>query len=186
MRRQLRPAPTRDELAGMYPAPHDHTVFTDHLYRVEVTAAIAAQMCWPGCRVADLSCGDAAIGYALRDRFGAAVQFGDVAPGYEFHGPIEETIHQIEPVDLFVCSETLEHVADPDGLLAAIRSKAKQLILSTPEGEEDSSNPEHVWGWDSAEVRAMLERAGFVPKVYTLLDLRLSRFVYAFQIWACE
>ena len=170
----------------MYPAPHDHRVFTDHLYRVGVTTAIASQMCWYGCRVADLSCGDATIAYALRDQWNADLQIGDVAVGYPLHGPIEETIAQIEPVDLFICSETLEHVADPDGLLSAIRLKSKQLVLSTPEGEEDSSNPQHIWGWDSAEVRAMLERAGFVPKIYNLLDLRLSRFQYAFQIWACS
>lgn len=183
---QLRPAPTAEELPGLYPEPHDHTRFADHLYRVDVTTAIAGQLCWYECSVADLSCGDAAIAKALRATWSAKLVLGDVAPGYPLCGPIEETIHQIEPVDLFILSETIEHVADPDRLLADIRGKAKQLVLSTPEGEDNDQNPQHVWGWDSTDMRAMLEAAGFTPKVHTLLDLRLSRFVYAFQIWACE
>lgn len=187
MRKRLRPTPTPDELAQLYATPHRHTDFADHLVRVDVTTAIAHNMLQPGWVVADLSCGDAAIAERLQGSHGARLILGDYAPGYEHTGPIEETIHRIaDPVDLFICSETIEHLDDPDKVVAAIREKTQRLVLSTPDGEEDDANPEHIWGWDGEAVGHMLVAAGFRPEIFTLLDLRPAGFVYAFQIWACS
>jgi hypothetical protein len=186
MRRRLRPTPTAEELAQLYAVPHDHRRWEDHLFRVDVTSALAHHMLPPGGTVADLSCGNALIARRLEASHGARLVLGDYAPGYEHHGPIEQTIDDIEPVDLFICSETIEHLDDPDAVLAKIRRKTSRLVLSTPDGEDDDDNPEHVWGFDSEAVEKMLREAGFIPDVHTTVDLRPAGGVYAFQIWACR
>lgn len=186
MRQRLRPMPTDDELRRIYARPHQHRQWTDHRIRVDVTGALVHHMLRDGGTVADLSCGDAAIAKRLQSSHGAQLVLGDFAPGYEYMGPIEETIHQIPKVDLFICSETIEHLDDPDTVLAAIREKTDRLLLSTPDGEVDDANPEHVWGWDSEAVEKMLRSAGFTPEMHTMLDLRPAGGTYCFQIWACR
>lgn len=186
MRQRLRPMPTADELAAMYAAPHDHTKWQDHIFRVDVTTAIAANLVQVGASVADLSCGDAAIAHRLHAALAAKLVLGDIAPGYPYHGPIEQTIVEIPPVDLFICSETIEHLDDPDKVLSAIRAKTDWLVLSTPDGEDNDENPQHVWGWDAEAVEHMLRAAGFEPRVFTALDLRPAGCTYRYQIWACR
>jgi hypothetical protein len=186
MRLRLRPMPTPAELAALYAVPHDHRQWYDHHFRVDVTSAMAALVVPKGGRVADLSCGNATIARRLEESHGAQLQLGDFAPGYEFTGPIEQTIKKLAPVDLFILSETLEHVADPDAVLRAIRPKTGRLILSTPDGETNDQNPEHVWGWDAEAVQGMLRAAGFVPDIHTTVDTRPAGGVYSFQIWACR
>jgi len=187
MRRRLRPTPSQTELAALYAKPHQHSAWADHRVRVDVTTALAQHMIQPGSTVADLSCGDATIARRLAASCGVKTILGDIAPGYEYTGPIEETIHQLtDPINLFICSETIEHVDDPDAVLKAIRSKTANLILSTPDGEDDDNNPEHVWGFDSEAVEQMLVTAGFIPLIFTELDLRPAGFTYAYQIWCAR
>jgi hypothetical protein len=186
MRTRLRPMPTPGELKKLYPVPHDHRRWEDHLYRVDVTSAMAALMLAPLGTVADLSCGNATIARRLERSHRARLVLGDFAPGYEHTGPIEETLDRISPVDLFILSETLEHLDNPDALLTRLRAKTKKLILSTPDGEADNSNPEHVWGWDAEEVDRMLRAAGFTPQVHATVDTRPAGFLYSYQIWACS
>lgn len=186
MRQRLRPTPSPDELDRLYSIPHDHTRWVDHLYRVDVTTAMAGLLLPPGGRVADLSCGDATIARRLEATHGAHTQLGDYAPGYSHTGPIEETIGQIDPVHLFILSETLEHLDDPDMVLSQIRRKTSRLILSTPDGEGNNGNHEHLWGWDAEAVRQMLVGAGFRPLIHTTVDTRPAGYLYSYQIWACE
>jgi hypothetical protein len=186
MRVRLRDLPSPEQLAALYAVPHQHQRWVDHRMRVDVTTDLAAYLLRPGGTVADLSCGDAAIARRLVARCGVTAVLGDFAPGYEHTGPIEETIGQIPHVDLFVCSETIEHLDDPDKVLGLIREKAGALVLSTPDGETDPArNPEHVFGWDSEAVEEMLLAAGFAPQIKTLLDLRPAGFEYCYQIWVC-
>ena len=110
--------------------------------------------------------------------------FGDYAPGYEITGHIDDTIKEIPKVDLFICSETLEHLDDPDATLKAIRAKTKYLFISTPNGEDNDGNPEHYWGWDNEDIKEMLVNAGFEPEVYYLLELK--EYLYDFQMWICK
>lgn len=181
-RTRLRPAYTTEQLAEVYRTPHDHTRWADHHLRVDVTIEVARWMCRQhGLQtVSDLSCGDAAIANALTE----TAVLGDYAPGYTYQGPIERTIDEIPPVDLFICSETIEHLDDPDMVLRKIRAKARCLVLSTPEGETGDSNPEHYWGWTSPDVEEMLRAAGFTPVVHNVLGLRET--VYDYQIWGCR
>jgi hypothetical protein len=182
MRRQLRPFYTAEQLAQVYARPYDHTRWADHVERVAKTVqaldAFAAQT--DSRTVADLSCGDGAIVGQSRHPW-TERHLDDFTRG----SPIETTIEALSLVDMFVCSETLEHVQDPDGLLEKIRGKARHLLLTTPCGENDDDNPEHYWGWDADDLRTMLTSAGWT-------DATVERFTpssvayYTFQIWRCS
>jgi hypothetical protein len=109
-----------------------------------------------------------------------AVTFGD----YTTTGPIEEALAHQPHVDMFLLSETLEHVEDPDNLLAAIRVVADNLVLTTPCGETDDGNPEHYWGWDTEALEEMLNESGWRPKSCELFTPTSVPY-YTFQIWTC-
>lgn len=178
MRVRLRPAYAPGDLAALYPVPHDHTRWPDHLARVDTTIELARELGVPD-MVADLSCGDAAIGRALAP---GTLILGDFAPGYAITGMIEDTIVHLRHVGMFICSETVEHLDDPDAVLAQIRDRADSLVLSTPLKEYSPVNPEHYWGWDHDGVREMLEFAGWEP----VLQRDVLHPLAAFQIWGCR
>ncbi len=180
-RQRLRPAHTAEQLAGIYPQPHDHRRWRDHHVRVDTTIALArgvedVEM------VADLSCGNGAIAKAV----GAPITIlGDYAPGYPICGPIEDTIQQIPDVDLYVCSETIEHIDDPDSVLKLIRAKARHLVLTTPVDNWGDANIEHYWAWSRADVETMLTAAGWTVQVTNILDMRGAWSPYQFGMWVC-
>jgi hypothetical protein len=134
-------------------------------------------------RAADLSCGNGAILSAIpaETRY-----FGDFAPGHEYCGPIEQTIDELPEVDLFVCSETIEHLDDPDAVLATIRSKAWSLVLSTPVDAWHDSNPEHYWAWSRTDVEEMLTAVGWRTSLYSEVDFRPLGMPYCFGIWGAR
>lgn len=183
-RKRLRPAYTEQELRDLYRTPHDHRRWPDHHLRVDVTVKVAQWMAGDGVgSAADLSCGNGAV---LKEVPARRKFFGDYAygPDLEFHGPIEKTLTQLpQDVDLFVCSETLEHVDDPDAVLAQIRGRARRMVLSTPVEAWNDVNPEHYWAWSREDVEAMLTTAGWSPYVYTAVDFRPIGLPYCFGIW---
>jgi hypothetical protein len=164
----------------VYARPYDHTDWPDHVERVAYTARLLRAM--SPHNVADLSCGDGAVvGMA---QLSDIAFLGDYTGGRDFTGPIERTIEEIPPVDVFVCSETLEHIEDPDALLRAIRGKARRLLLTTPCGESDARNPQHYWGWDTSDLDAMLAAAGWTARDVTLFTAESNAY-YTFQVWRC-
>lgn len=184
---RLRPAYDEAQLAELYPVPHDHTRWPDHIVRVDQTIALARDLAPDAKVIADLSCGDAAIARELAGAaaaHGEQVQLilGDYAPGYEITGPIEETLTQVKRADLWIISETVEHLDDPDGVLAGIRYRSDALVLSTPLSEFEPVNPEHYWGWDHDGVRDLLIGAGW--------NIAMQRDVLhplaQYQIWGCR
>jgi hypothetical protein len=184
---RLRPAHEPNDLARIYATPHDHRKWHDHHLRVNTTIEVAkwlAASAAPVIAAADLSCGNGAILSAVP--VANRRVFGDFAPGHEFTGPIEETIEQIPDVDLFVCSETIEHLDDPGIVLKAIRGKTRQLVVSTPVDAWHDDNLEHYWAWDRAGVEEMLTAAGFETTVYTAVDFRPMGLPYCFGIWGCR
>lgn len=191
MRVRLRDYPSAVELARLYAVPHDHTRWDDHLLRVEMSIALCRTVVRTYWQVADLAAGDAAIARALETSHQTHTTLGDLAPGWELTGPIEETLSRIDPQDLLICSETLEHLAAPDAVLRKARTKTDWIFVSTPLGEgldgqplpTAAANPEHVWGWDAIEVRSMLLAAGFTTQYYVLVDPRPAGFTYAYQMW---
>lgn len=164
---RLREAYTPEQLAAIYAEPHDHTRWPDHRLRVQMTIALAGAI--DAGAVADLSCGDGVVAATIAT---GRLVLGDFAPGYPICGSIETTIHEIDPVDTFVCSETIEHLDDPGKVLAAARTKARHLVLTTPIEAWRDDNPEHYWAWDREGVEDLAMRAGWRPEVFASLDCR--------------
>ena len=186
MRVRLRPAWSPEQLAQIYAVPHKHDFWPDHRLRVAETINLAREMGVPD-TVADLSCGDAVIGRALAP---SRLILGDFAPGYELTGPLEQTLDQIPHVGMFICSETVEHLDDPDAVLARVREKADSLVLSTPLCETTDRNPEHYWGWDTDGVEAMLRAVSWTPvlqrNVIYMPDPGENWMAAFYQIWGCK
>ena len=181
MRKRLRPAYSEQELAHVYETPHQHSQWADHRLRVQMTIAFASWFKDVN-TIADLSAGDAVIINAID----ATTRYiGDFAPAYEFTGAIDETIDLIPKVDLFICSETIEHLDNPEATLAKIRQKTKALIVTTPIAEDNDDNPQHYWGWDEEAVRELLEGAGFSPVISSTLRFFDKSLVYDYQLWGC-
>lgn len=188
MRLRLRAKHSDEELRRIYAIPHDSSCWTDHHLRVDTTIQVGKWMQPES--IADLSCGDARIARGIVAHRYADVYLGDYAPGYLFVGPIEETISQIPDVDLFILSETIEHLDDPDLVLRLIRGKARKLVLSTPDGEgitsPDPGNEQHYWGWTSDDMAEMLTNAGWNPQVYQSINFFDPGLIYNYQIWGCK
>lgn len=172
-----RPAYSEEELSRIYAIPHRHDQWEDHVHRVERTIAFARRNALYG-RVADLSCGDGTIALALSSE----AILGDFAPGYPLQGPIDETIKKIPFVDVFILSETLEHLDTPVRTLQKIRNKTRSLLLTTPvhpPGVIDE-NPEHYWTWNAGGVESVLNEAHF-----SVIDYEecFNGIGYTYGIW---
>ncbi len=190
-RARLRPKYSAEELKQIYRTPHNSNNWTDHQIRVRQTIALGqeAEMKWGRGRIADLSCGSGIIAKELASLFKAEPFLGDFAfaPGNLYTGPIELTLDDLEVnVDLFICSETIEHLDEPDNVLRRIRNRSRQLLLSTPIGERGTDNPEHYWGWDQEAVGHMLTTAGWEPRLRVDLNFSSDKYPYDYQIWLCQ
>lgn len=159
-RERCRPKYSDEELAEIYAVPWGmQDDWKDHVLRQNATLVLAGRFITAEDTTgADLSCGD---GYLSCHIPGVRWLLGDFAPGYDYQGPIEETIRQIPNVDVFLCTETLEHLDDPDAVLRAIRYKAKKLIASSPIMQWWDENPQHYWAFDKGAYRKMLRDAGW-------------------------
>lgn len=189
--KRLRPMPTAEQMAAMYPAPHDHRIYgRGHHERVEATVALAVQQIADADRqsVADLSCGNGDIACRIVVPPGD-LHLGDFAvlpgelPGTKYHGPLEETLDLIPLVDVYVCSETIEHLDDPFGVLLKINEKAERLVLSTPLECWHDANGEHLWAWDRDGVEQLLVSAGWSPWAFTNVDSTAYGEPYNYGIW---
>jgi hypothetical protein len=178
---RLRAKYPEKKLQLIYAHQYDHTKWEDHITRIKETIRIGniVPSFIDGLKtVADLSAGDGAIinGINIDEKI-----LGDYIDSYKYVGPIEKTIKQIPVVDMFIFSETLEHVDNPLEVLKAIRQKTKWLLLSTPENNWEDPNPEHYWAWDKDGVQDLLEQAGFEPVYFESIPI-----VYTHQIWICK
>lgn len=185
MIKRLRPKWSDEELAKIYSIPHDHKRFgRGHGIRVEVTQNILRDMAREigVISAADLSCGNGAILEILNVK----KYLGDYAPGYKYTGPLEKTIHEIPNVDVYVCSETLEHLDDPGYGLKLIREKSRGLVLSTPIEKWDDNNDEHYWAYDREGVEELMKQAGWTPNIFLFLDTTVFGEPYKYGIWGCK
>lgn len=130
--------------------------------------------------VGDMSAGGSRITPAIAAHYGIAPTLGDLGRhyGYPNVGTLQETLPLQEVFDLYVCSETLEHLLDPDTDLALIRKHAKYLLLTTPTMETpELVSHGHLWCWEREDVEKMLVDAGFTPFEFEQISL--------FGIWKC-
>jgi hypothetical protein len=168
------------ELASVYATPHDARRWPDHQVRVRETVAFIRQQVGPVAIAADLSCGNGQI----IDGIDAEIRVkGDLAPGYDITGPIEQTLPALGMVDLLICSETLEHLDDPDLVLGLARGRCRTICVTTPAWETTAhNNPEHYWSWGLDDISQMLTAAGFEQQRLLLLPLGF----YTFQVWVAS
>lgn len=186
-RRQLREFHDPFTLRRIYRTPHNHQGWIDHRYRVKISIGIGRVLCASG-TIVDLSAGDGAIARGIAsEATGECDTFlGDIAysPTFQIQGPIEDTLDEAPPGDLFICSETLEHVVNPEHLLYRLAARNEKLLISTPIGERGTHNVEHYWGWDEEAVRSMLEDAGW--RIVIGATMEMPGYEYKFQFWGCD
>ena len=102
-----------------------------------------------------------------------------------YTGDIADALDDADPADVIVLTEILEHLVNPDIILAKAKQKARHLVASSPEmrpGQKDG-NPEHLWMFDADGYREMLEAAGWQVVQHT--TLRFTSY-YDFGIWVCR
>lgn len=195
---RIRPAYSADELSRVYASPYDHARWPEHQLRIRVTSALANHVIDTNRDLvgADLSCGD---GVLLQSLNLVERHFGDLRLDVEsilshpvkttsltltHKGFIENTIDLLPPVDVFVMTETLEHIDWPEDVLAKVGERANRLILSTPLCAWSDRNPEHYWAWDREWIEDMAKEAGFRDTVaFAGLDCRSDGEGYLFGIW---
>jgi 2-polyprenyl-3-methyl-5-hydroxy-6-metoxy-1,4-benzoquinol methylase len=184
--KKLREFYTAKELAEIYTTPHDHAIYgRGHGIRVNMTIQLAKDMAYQAeaKSVADLSCGNGAIAKALDVE---EIILGDYAEGYEYSGLLEVNLKKIENVDLYICSESIEHVEDPGLVLGSIRDKSQTLVLSTPIDAWYDNNDEHYWAWGKQDVEMLLKNAGWTPDVFVMLDTTVFGEPYIYGMWGCK
>lgn len=180
---RLRPAYPPAELNRIYAEAAEQPLHIDHRLRVAITVNIARSITDEFESVADLSCGNAHI----IDNIPAKCRIrGDLVPLWEMCGPIDHTLPNLPPVELYVCTETIEHLDDPAATLRLIRARTTWLVLSTPVDAWGDPNPEHYWAWSRQDVEAMLTGAGFKVALYNALDFRPGGSWYRFGIWVAK
>lgn len=198
--REARPEGEAAYYARVYPQGYRHDRWPDHVERVKASADMIERYAGQIRTAADLSCGDGALLNMISRHLTRAV-LGDlngvpVSASVSCRAQVLETVGDVllpdslthlDPVDLFILSETLEHMDDPDDLLLRIGDVARYLFLSTPlEESADSGNLEHYWSWGQADVHWMLEAAGWSPLELELLRPVSTRDLpgaYTYQLW---
>lgn len=169
---RVRPQWTPEQLAEIYARPFDQNALgwgADIRVAAAVTIGKIMGIEDPILSVADLSCGNGDIPRRIAAEYGCPVYLGDFAPGYQFTGPIERTLDEMrDPVDLFVCAETLEHLWEPHLVLSKIAGKANRLVCSVPlwERAEQEQNGEHYWAFDREGFELTLVSNGWLPTMF--------------------
>jgi hypothetical protein len=169
---------TPEELVELYSAPweqapndHPHLANCPNPWTYWDLTIALGQGFGKVASLADMSCGDATIARALGEYNEVVPLLGDLASGYEFEGSLQETVSLLPVVELFICTNTLEHLDDPDADLRLIRDHTDKLLVSTPVDEWNEPSGGHYWAWSREGVEEMLGAAGFQVSAYVELDL---------------
>jgi hypothetical protein len=179
--RKLRRFYTPAEIKELYGSSWTSGRWPEHTARIVQTRHIGRQLVVEhGLKTgADLSCGD---GFIIGNLGLERIVTNDVTMGRS----IEETVTQLlDPVDLFVCTETIEHLEAPWTVIERIAEKTKWILLSTPLDEDPAiDNYEHYWSFTEQDVTQMLAAAGFGQLRCT--HLQNDDWTYTYQVWTGE
>ncbi len=167
--------------------PAENYWFRRHLAVYEWVAARCA-----GLDVVDMACGE---GYgtdvlARRARQVTGVDANPEAhdhasakytrPGVRFARDLIETY--VQPCDAVVLLQTIEHVREPEKVLAHFKAMAPVAYVSTPnvltlapEGADKSDNPWHLREYRAQEFQALCERVYEKVDLYGLFHARKLR-----------
>ena len=135
--------------------------------------------------VGDMSAGGSSITPYIASYFDCSPTLGDLGSqyGYENVGTLQETLPNQPVFDLYVCSETLEHLANPDADLPLIRQHCKYLLLTTPINETpELVSHGHLWTWEQEDIEEMLNVAGFEPIEFHPVQVDGT----VFGVWKCQ
>jgi len=179
--KKLRPFYTPDVVKQIYATQYDSQYWPEHRERVAQTIGIAQRLIMEHQlqSVADYSCGDGTIAKSL---VGVTMDLRDVSLGNE---PIEVEVTRMEPVDLFLCTETIEHLEAPWTVLEHIARSARFLVLSTPLDESVYiGNHEHYWSFTDMDIESLLAQSDF--KSLSYVPLTQPGWTYTYQIWTAR
>lgn len=171
---------TPERLAQVYANQYQHTYWPSHKDRVQVTVEIAQRLIdAEGIKtIADFSAGDRAVVQALR-RYDEAHLADITDDGVDI---VERLRKETRTFDLFICTETIEHVEQPWTLLEEIAPRTRWLLLSTPLDEDPNENNwEHYWSFEAVDIDDLLVQSGFPHGVLT--TYRPDTGPYTYQIW---
>lgn len=193
MRQRVRPVYSPEELQRLYERPREEAAaYVSHpmLANCPDPAACDYVTIAMGLSfgridsIADMSCGSGDIPRKIAEASHIEPLLGDFAPGWEYTGPITETVPQLPVVDLFVLSQTLEHLDDPDSDLKLIRAHCRNLLIASPIDETDVVE-DHYWSWGKADIEQMTGEAGFAVSAYIEFDMTPLWYPHCkFGIWA--
>lgn len=82
---------------------------------------------------------------------------------------LSDKILELGPYDAVVCAEVIEHVKDPELLLAQCERASKRVIITTPDGAYDGPqehNPSHVFVWSQRELARLIVPRGKVVSLH--------------------
>jgi SAM-dependent methyltransferase len=174
--------------------PEENYWYRRHLVVYEWIAARVG-----GLRAVDMACGEG-YGSAALAATAASVVGVDANPEAHEHARLRYRLPNLrferdlvesfaEPCDAVVFLQTIEHVEDPDSILAHFRSllapggvayvSTPNLLTLAPAGAEKSDNPWHLREYRAAEFRALCERN--FPRV-ELLGLFHARKLRAHEL----
>jgi len=179
-RQRVRPPMSDDELAELYHGKNWGVFVQEE--RDEATVELGKTLDRSEVHsIADLSCGGASITSRIAEYYGVEPILGDFGDAYDYpiRGLLSETVPTIPVVDLYICTETIEHLNDPDADLRLIRDHCRYLLLTTPVWEEAYLvSIGHLWVWRSDDVEELLRASGFEPVKYVGVSL--------FGLWMCR
>ena len=128
----------------------------------------------------DLGCGDGGLLQLVGGSFDAAWGY-DLQPANVEHAVAVRGVDArlldmegpgIDWAPFAACTETLEHLVDPHAYVREIAAHADRLVASSPAFETPDSHYEfHLWAWDPAGYRALMEQAGYTVKAHRLVGM---------------
>jgi hypothetical protein len=137
--------------------------------RAQLVAGLVRHM-GPVSSICDLGCGDGAMLSLLGREISPVPMWGydlgaeDLAYG-QAHGLDLREADITKPAgleygELVICTEVVEHLADPYRFLDGIRSR--MLVISSPSAETGAwHNPIHAWAWDLRGYANLAYRSGW-------------------------
>lgn len=115
------------------------------------------------------------VQYATEERRVNVTQANVLADFYDHDGV------PVEWADVVICTEVLEHMADPHGFLAKLHARPEvRFVVASSPWHEDTEEHEwnHAWAWDTVGYSKMFSAAGFNTREY--------REVEWSQVWTFE
>ena len=183
--KKLRPFYPADQLQAMYGGVYDPNRWPEHTLRLQRTGEIVQELVnrHDLRSIADFSCGDGSIVHGLKMFHDASFLMTDVGKG---DPPIEDQVLTMPFTDLFICTETIEHLEAPWTVLEYAAMRARYVVLSTPLDEDPAiGNYEHYWSFTQWDVATLLHQSGF-SEDQKFESLTRAGWTYEYQIWTAR